>query len=251
MSLLNARPLNGLNARPNGLNGLPNNSLNFPNSLNGLPNARPNGLMGLQNARPNGLQNARPLNATSGPFSTMSGIVEGTSQKTEVDTPGGPMWVQGIETDLAYDGLNGGVDAGGLAVRVPASDGSSTLVTVQTAPQAPAPVPDECEFPTQEFDMVRDINVSRSLPTIEDRRVDRCGNILGFSERVRVNVNASAWRLDGGQTNGIVSMTNGPNGPVNGWGNQYGNRGLNPQPVSAVNANAVRTATQLASTFRG
>lgn len=250
LAQLNARPLNGLmngqlNARP--LNGL---------QQNGLMNARPlNGLSqnGQLNARPlNGFGSipAGPqLNATGGPFTRAAGVVEATSALAEVQTPGGPMFVSGIETDLSQDGLGEGRDAGGLSIAVPNQDGSSTIVSLQTTPpQAPAPEP-MCEFPVQQFSMVRDVNVTRTDPRIENVRKDVCGNVLGFNERVEVIITGGDWRVDGGQTNGIVGIRDSPDGPVNGYGNQYGNRGYNPRGV-ASNAN-VGAAVKMASTYRG
>jgi hypothetical protein len=93
----------------------------------------------------------------------------------------------GLQIDVAT-GTNGSD-----TVVITAPGGAQSFLTIPTQ-QAPQPIPQaQCEFPAQDVQLQRQVNITNTAPQLAEVNTDICGNVVGYTETMTRQIQAGPW----------------------------------------------------------
>lgn len=130
--------------------------------------------------------------------------------------------------------INMGITPEGEREFVIVDKASQATASISLPPVPVQPVVEEvCEFPVQSLVLERQVNITNSLPTLANANVDRCGNLINYTERMTRTISAGAWVPVSGLQGEAANLLVAQNGEIEMANNQYADfaNSLNPNAV--------------------
>lgn len=108
-----------------------------------------------------------------------------------------------------------GIDPqGNVDVTLQAPNGTITSFSAPAAVEVPPAVEEVCEFPVQSLVLERQVNITNSVPQIKQANVDRCGNLINYTEQMTRTISAGQWVPVSGMQGDVGSLVQAPNGEI-------------------------------------
>jgi len=110
-----------------------------------------------------------------------------------------------IEAEAELD-IDVGIDDNNDRVVVITDEASGAQVMANIPSSRPVVQQEDiCEFPAQSVQLVRDVMITNTAPSIVDVQTDICGNVVSYTESLTRQMNATQWRpTNPSQLNGPI-----------------------------------------------